>query len=133
MLLARVPTGLARWPSCSRWWASCGANLLDVEHIREGFDLHVRETAVQLVLETRGPAHAEQVSGPCGRPATPSRARCGSRAPPAPARRPRGCLVGLGVPLHAEHEPRSAASIASGNSSSMEWPVTSSPRRRVDA
>src|SRR5437763_2849817 len=31
-----------------------GANLLDVEHIREGFDLHVREAAVQLVLETRG-------------------------------------------------------------------------------
>jgi threonine dehydratase len=38
------------------------ANLLDVGHIREGFNLHVRETAVQLVLETRGPAHAEQVT-----------------------------------------------------------------------
>ncbi|MBV8946145.1 MAG: threonine ammonia-lyase [Solirubrobacterales bacterium] len=38
-----------------------GANLLDVGHIREGFDLHVRETAVQLVLETRSSAHAEQV------------------------------------------------------------------------
>jgi threonine dehydratase len=39
-----------------------GANLLDVEHIREGFDLHVRETAVQLVLETRGQGHAEEVT-----------------------------------------------------------------------
>jgi threonine dehydratase len=39
-----------------------GANLLDVEHIREGFDLHVRESAVQLVLETRGPEHAGQVA-----------------------------------------------------------------------
>jgi threonine dehydratase len=38
------------------------ANLLDVEHIREGFDLHVRETAVQLVLETRGQAHAQRVT-----------------------------------------------------------------------
>ena len=38
------------------------ANLLDVDHIREGFDLHVRETAVQLVLETRGPGHAQQVT-----------------------------------------------------------------------
>jgi threonine dehydratase len=38
-----------------------GANLLDVEHVREGFDLHVRETAVQLVLETRGPEHAAEV------------------------------------------------------------------------
>jgi threonine dehydratase len=43
--------------------AEQGANLLDVEHIREGFDLHVRETAVQLVLETRGRTHAEQVTG----------------------------------------------------------------------
>jgi threonine dehydratase len=41
--------------------AEHGANLVDVEHIREGFDLHVRESAVQLVLETRGGAHAEQV------------------------------------------------------------------------
>ena len=40
-----------------------GANLLDVQHIREGFDLHVRETAVQLVVETRGVDHAAQVTG----------------------------------------------------------------------
>jgi threonine dehydratase len=39
-----------------------GANLLDVEHLREGFDLHVRETAVQLVLETRGAGHAQEVA-----------------------------------------------------------------------
>jgi threonine dehydratase len=38
-----------------------GANLVDVEHLREGLDLHVRETAVQLVLETRGPQHAGEV------------------------------------------------------------------------
>src|SRR5205807_6634857 len=42
--------------------AEHGANLLDVIHIREGFDLHVRETAVQLVLETRGQSHAAQVA-----------------------------------------------------------------------
>ncbi|MBV8989039.1 MAG: threonine ammonia-lyase [Solirubrobacterales bacterium] len=39
-----------------------GANLLDVQHIREGVDLHVRETGVQLVMETRGPEHAAKVS-----------------------------------------------------------------------
>jgi threonine dehydratase len=39
------------------------ANLLDVEHLREGFDLHVRETAVQLVLETRSASHAQRVTG----------------------------------------------------------------------
>jgi threonine dehydratase len=38
-----------------------GANLVDVEHVREGLDLHVRETAVQLVLETRGREHADDV------------------------------------------------------------------------
>jgi threonine dehydratase len=38
-----------------------GANVLDVVHIREGVDLHVRETAVRLVLQTDGPAHGERV------------------------------------------------------------------------
>ena len=42
--------------------ADAGANLLDVQHIREGIDLHVRESAVQLVLETRGHDHALEVT-----------------------------------------------------------------------
>jgi threonine dehydratase len=41
--------------------AGTGANLVDVQHVREGFDLHVRETVVQTVLETRGGGHAEEV------------------------------------------------------------------------
>lgn len=41
--------------------AETDANLLEVSHLREGVDLHVRQTAVQLVLETRGREHAEQV------------------------------------------------------------------------
>jgi threonine dehydratase len=41
--------------------AGAGANIVDVEHLREGFDLHVRETGVQLVLETRGRDHAEEI------------------------------------------------------------------------
>jgi threonine dehydratase len=43
-----------------------GANLVDVEHVREGVDLHVRETAVQLVLETRGADHAARVVAAVG-------------------------------------------------------------------
>lgn len=43
--------------------ANAGANVLDVEHLRDGMDLHVRETAVQLVLQTRGPDHDEQILG----------------------------------------------------------------------
>ena len=31
--------------------------------MREGLDLHVRETAVELVLETRGHEHAQRVLG----------------------------------------------------------------------
>jgi threonine dehydratase len=62
VLLASLPD---RPGSLARLLALVGelrANLLDVEHIREGFDLHVRETAVQLVLETRGQDHAGQVT-----------------------------------------------------------------------
>ena len=41
--------------------AATGANLVDVSHVREGLDLHVRETAVELVLETRGQPHARAI------------------------------------------------------------------------
>ena len=41
--------------------AGQGANIVDVSHVREGLDLHVRETAVELVIETRGHDHAEAV------------------------------------------------------------------------
>src|SRR5437764_14309724 len=41
--------------------ARLGANVVDVEHLRDGMDLHVRETAVQLVLQTRGPDHDQKI------------------------------------------------------------------------
>nr|MDQ4040435.1 threonine dehydratase [Actinomycetota bacterium] len=41
--------------------AATGANLVEVSHVREGLDLHVRETAVELTLETRGREHAEEI------------------------------------------------------------------------
>jgi threonine dehydratase len=62
VLLVRLPDrpgSLARLLSLV---GELGANLVDVGHIREGIDLHVRETAVQLVLQTRGTAHAAQVT-----------------------------------------------------------------------
>jgi threonine dehydratase len=52
------PGGLARLLGLV---ADAGANVIDVEHLRDGMDLHVRETAVQLVLQTRGPDHDEQI------------------------------------------------------------------------
>ncbi|MGH2988114.1 MAG: threonine ammonia-lyase [Solirubrobacterales bacterium] len=41
--------------------AAEAANVLDVVHIREGVDLHVRETGIRLVLQTDGPDHGERV------------------------------------------------------------------------
>jgi threonine dehydratase len=61
VLLARLPDRPGSLAVLLALVGKLGANLLDVEHIREGFDLHVRESAVQLVLETRGIQHAEQV------------------------------------------------------------------------
>ncbi len=61
VLLARVPDRPGSLALLLALLGQQGANLLDVEHLREGFDLHVRESAVQLVLETRGPEHAAHV------------------------------------------------------------------------
>ena len=61
VLLTRVadrPGNLAKLLDCV---ATTGANIVDVAHVREGLDLHVRETAIELVLETRGHEHAEAV------------------------------------------------------------------------
>jgi threonine dehydratase len=62
VLTVRVPDRPGSLARLLALVAGRGANLLDVQHIREGIDLHVRETAVQLVLETRGREHAEHVA-----------------------------------------------------------------------
>jgi threonine dehydratase len=61
VLLARLPDRPGSLAQLLSLVGEHRANLLDVMHIREGLDLHVRETAVQLVLETRGATHAEEV------------------------------------------------------------------------
>jgi threonine dehydratase len=38
-----------------------GANLIDVDHVREATGLSVGETGVELVMETRGPEHAKRL------------------------------------------------------------------------
>ena len=60
-LFTRVPDRPGSLAGLLACVAAAGANLVEVEHVREGVDLHVRETAVQLVLETRGREHAQQV------------------------------------------------------------------------
>ena len=52
------PGGLAKLLTI---FADCGASVIDIEHVRDGVDLHVRETGVNAVLEVRGPDHAERI------------------------------------------------------------------------
>jgi threonine dehydratase len=61
VLLTRVPDRPGALASLLACVAETGANLVDVSHVREGLDLHVRETAVEMVLETRGHDHAQRV------------------------------------------------------------------------
>jgi threonine dehydratase len=61
VLFARIPDrpgSLARLLTCL---GLSGANLVTVAHLREGYDLEVRETAVHIVLETRNREHAKAV------------------------------------------------------------------------
>jgi threonine dehydratase len=63
VLLTRVPDRPGALATLLALLADTGANIVDVAHVREGIDLHVRETGVELVLETRGHEHARSVLG----------------------------------------------------------------------
>ena len=53
-----LPGGLADLLSCV---AAAGGNVVDVEHVREGVSLDVRETGIELTIETRGAEHADDL------------------------------------------------------------------------
>jgi len=60
-IVARIddrPGGLAKLLTV---FADGGANLIEVEHIREGLDLHVRETGIHATFEIRGSDQAQRV------------------------------------------------------------------------
>jgi len=63
VLITRVADRPGNLASLLAQIADSGANIVDVAHVREGLDLHVRETAIELVLETRGHEHADSVVG----------------------------------------------------------------------
>ena len=52
------PGGLAQLLTI---FAERGANLIEVDHVREGVELDVRETGVQVALEVRGAPHGNAV------------------------------------------------------------------------
>ena len=41
--------------------ARCGGNVVHADHVREAAPLHVRETGVEITLETRGPEHGQVI------------------------------------------------------------------------
>jgi threonine dehydratase len=61
VLITRLPDRPGELAGLLEHVAATGANIVDVSHVREGIALHVRETAVELVLETRGREHADAV------------------------------------------------------------------------
>jgi threonine dehydratase len=60
-LFTRVPDRPGGLAELLNLVAETRANLLSLEHVREAVSLSVRETGVELTLETRGADHTEQV------------------------------------------------------------------------
>jgi threonine dehydratase len=46
--------------------AAAGGNVVHADHVREAVPLHVRETGVEIALETRGPGHSEEIIAALG-------------------------------------------------------------------
>lgn len=60
-LFTRVPDRPGALAELLDLVARTRANLLSVEHVREAVPLHVRETGIELTLETRGPGHTDEL------------------------------------------------------------------------
>jgi threonine dehydratase len=61
VLVTVVPDRPGALAGLLRCVAEEGANVIDVTHLREGVDLHMRETIIRMVLQTDGPEHAARV------------------------------------------------------------------------
>ena len=61
VLFARIPDRPGSLAGLLTCLGLSGANLVTVAHLREGYDLEVREPAVHIVLETRNREHAKAV------------------------------------------------------------------------
>ena len=61
LLFVRVPDRPGALANFLDVIAKAGANLIEVNHVREGLNLRVRETGVQVVLEVRGYDHTTEI------------------------------------------------------------------------
>ena len=61
LLFVRVPDRPGALANFLNVIAKSGANLIEVSHVREGLNLKVRETGVQVVLEVRGHDHTAEI------------------------------------------------------------------------
>lgn len=65
VLFSRFPDRPGQLAKLLALLGEAGANLIAVEHLRDGYDLQFRETGVNIVLETRDLDHAEDVISRC--------------------------------------------------------------------
>lgn len=61
VVFAKVPDRPGQLARLLTVLGQAGANVVTVEHLRDGYDLHVRETGLHVVLETRNRQHAADV------------------------------------------------------------------------
>ena len=61
ILFARIPDRPGGLAQLLALLATGEANLIEVEHLREGVELHVRETGVRVALEVRDHDHAAEL------------------------------------------------------------------------
>ena len=62
-IFVRLPDRPGSLASLLEICASNDANVVEVQHIREGVKLHPRETGIQVVLEVRSSEHAHELNG----------------------------------------------------------------------
>lgn len=61
IVLVKLPDRPGSFAGLLSLCADTGANLIEVQHIRDGISLHPRETGIQISLEVRGREHSNEI------------------------------------------------------------------------
>jgi threonine dehydratase len=61
IVLVKLPDRPGSFAGLLALCAETGANLIEVQHIRDGISLHPRETGIQISLEVRGRDHSNEI------------------------------------------------------------------------